>query len=127
MNPGERAALTSQRLAELKPGWSSTHLGSALIAAAEALEESARREPSGKRIVLISDLQEGSRLEGLQGYEWPRGMEVIVEPLKAKRPTNAGLQLVTDRDETEKLIVDGGPRIRASMGTGAMTFASVRD
>jgi len=114
MNPGERTALTSQRLAEIKPAWSSTHLGSALIAAAEALEESARREQSDKRIVLISDLQEGSRLEGLQGYEWPRGMEVMVEPLKARRPTNAGLQLVTDRDETEKLSVDGGPRIRVS-------------
>jgi hypothetical protein len=76
MNPGERSALTAQRLADIKPAWSSTHLGSALIAAAEALEESARREQSGKRIVLISDLQEGSRLDGLQGYEWPRGVEV---------------------------------------------------
>src|SRR5258708_4891193 len=116
MNANDRAALTLNRLGELKPGWAATHLAAALTTAAEAFAEPDKQGQNVglRRIVLISDLQEGSRLEGLQGYDWPRGLEVIVEPLKAKRPTNAGLQLVTDRDETEKLTVDAGPRIRVS-------------
>ncbi len=39
MNAGERAALTTDRLAALKPGWASTHLGSALTTAAEAFAD----------------------------------------------------------------------------------------
>ena len=95
-----RAALARQRLAEMSPGWSATHLGNALIAAAEALDDTTGQPALGPRqIVLISDLQEGCRLDQLQGYEWPKGVELIVEPVKPRRPSNAGLQLVTDTDE----------------------------
>src|SRR5207245_3823551 len=51
-------------------------------------------------MVLIRDLKEGSRLDQLQGYEWPKGIEVSVEPLRPKHPGNAGLQLVTDSEDT---------------------------
>jgi hypothetical protein len=34
---------TTRRLAEVSPGWSATHLGNALIRAAEALTDKARR------------------------------------------------------------------------------------
>jgi len=104
MNVSERVALASQRLAELKPTWHSTHLGDALITAADRLEDANKRELSSgpRRIVLISDLQEGSRLEGLQGHEWPRGLEVVVEPVKTKRPTNAGLQWVAEADDSAR-------------------------
>ena len=93
MTLSDRAGLAQQRLTENKPTWRATHLGNALIAAAEILEDTDKREQhlGPRRIVLITDLQEGSRLEGLQGHEWPRGLEVVVEPVKAKRPTNAGL------------------------------------
>ena len=113
MNISERVALASQRLAESKPTWHSTHLGNALIAASDAIEDAEKREPhtGPRRIVLISDLQEGSRLEGLQGHEWPRGLEVVVEPVKAKRPTNAGLQWVADTDDSART-TDTTVRIR---------------
>jgi hypothetical protein len=102
MNLSERTTLAAQRLAGLKPTWHSTHLGNALIAAAEAIEDVEKREQQfgPRRIVLITDLQEGSRLEGLQGREWPGGLEVVVQPVKAKRPTNAGLQWVMDADDS---------------------------
>jgi hypothetical protein len=118
---GDRAALAIRRLASTTPGWADTHLGSALVAAAESFEESARQEQPGgaRRIVLVSDLAEGSRLDQLQGYEWPRGIELTVEPLKSKRPTNAGLQRVTDRDETEKPAPDVPVRVRVSNSTDA--------
>src|SRR5436309_7816196 len=114
MNAGERVALSAERIAKLKPGWATTHLGSALITAAEAFFEADKPGQSigARRIVLITDLQEGSRLDGLQGYDWPRGLEVDVEPVKATRPTNAGLQWVVDADESAKTDAEPGPRVR---------------
>jgi hypothetical protein len=97
---GERAALAAGRLKETSPGWSSAHLGNALISAAEALADHDAKSPVGPRqITLISDLKEGDRLDQLQGYEWPKGIEVSIEPLRAKHSGNAGLQLVTDSED----------------------------
>jgi hypothetical protein len=118
MNAAERADLARQRLAQTAPGWSATRLGHALVTAAEALEEvggDRQATATGPRqVVLLTDLQEGSRLDALQAYEWPKGVELIVEPVKAKRPTNAGLQLITDRDETDRQAGDAGVRVRVS-------------
>jgi hypothetical protein len=116
----ERLALTQQRLAEATPGWAVTYLGDALITGAEALVEADRGavHPTLRRIVVVSDLQEGSRLEGLEGYNWPKGLEVVVEPLKAKRPTNAGLQWVLDAGDVAPA-TNSGPRVRVSNSADA--------
>src|SRR5207244_12642103 len=111
---GERAALSAQQLAQLKPGWAATHLGNALIAAAEAFADADKQGQNigARRIVLVTDLQEGARLDGLQGYEWPRGIEVDVEPVKAARSTNAGLQWVLDADDSAQAGARSGPAVR---------------
>ena len=121
MGISERVASAAGRLAAVQPGWSSTQLGNALIAAAEACAEADKQTQNvgPKRIVLISDLQEGGRLEGLQGYDWPRGTEVMVEPVRAKRPTNAGLQWVIDADTAPRPDAEAGPRIRVSNSADA--------
>ncbi|HYV28533.1 MAG TPA: BatA domain-containing protein, partial [Candidatus Eisenbacteria bacterium] len=124
MGAGERVTLAAKRLADTSPGWASTHLGNALISTAEALQDlegSDKQQPQlrSKQIVLISDLQEGSRLDALQGYEWPKETELIIEPLKPKKPTNAGLQLVTDLDESDKKAADARPRVRVSNSADA--------
>ena len=121
MNSGERAALTAKRLAELKPGWTHTHLGNALIAAAEAFADADKQGQNigARQIVLITDLQEGSRLDGLQGYEWPRGIQTDVERVEARGPTNAGLQWVVDADDSAQPDADAGPRVRVSNSTDA--------
>jgi hypothetical protein len=108
MDAGQRGSLGGQRLAESKPTWRATHLGNALIAAAETLEDADKREQHAgpKRIVVVTDSQEGSKLDGLQGYEWPRGVEVAVETIKAKRPTNAGLQWVMDAEDSGRAASD---------------------
>jgi hypothetical protein len=89
--PGQRAVLARQRLAAVAPGWMGTHLGQALTEAAEQFRENsvARRE-----IVLITDLQEGAKLDGLQGYQWPAGTRVIVERVSAKQQSDAGLEII---------------------------------
>jgi Mg-chelatase subunit ChlD len=121
MGISERGSISAQRLAANQPTWRSTHLGNALIAAAEALEDADKREQQAgpKRIVLITDLQEGSRLDGMQGYEWPRGTEVIVETVKAKRPTNAGLQWVMDAEDSAPVSAEVTTRIRVSNSSDA--------
>src|SRR5262249_2822385 len=124
MSAGDRVALTAKRLADTNPGWASTHLGDALVSAAEALQDlegsgKQPQRPRAKQILLISDLQEGSRLDALQGYEWPKDIELAVEPVKAKRPTNAGLQLVLDLDDSDKKATDVRPRVRVSNSADA--------
>ena len=115
MPVSERIPFALKRLEETRPGWGATHLGQALIQAVEWIEDISSRDhdrPKTRQIVVLTDLQEGSRLEGLQGLEWPRGLEVTLEPLAAKRPTNAGLQWVTERDETAEAAADATPRVR---------------
>jgi uncharacterized glyoxalase superfamily protein PhnB len=99
---GERSGLVAQRLSAIEPSWKSTHLGQALIAAAELFEEREQQSFGPRRIVLISDFQEGSRLEGLQAFEWPRGIELSMESVRARRTGNAGVHWIADESELGK-------------------------
>jgi hypothetical protein len=87
----QRAVLARQRLAALAPAWMGTQLGLALTGAAEQFRENSvtRRE-----IILITDLQEGAKLDGLQGYQWPASTLVKVERVEAAKQSNAGLEIL---------------------------------
>ncbi len=111
---GERVAQLSTRLDAVTPGWAGTRLGTALITACELFEAPDKEVPAPKRIVLISDLQEGSRLDGLQGFEWPKGIAVTIEAVQAKRTSNAGLQLAPERDELTEPAKDLPPHFRVT-------------
>jgi hypothetical protein len=115
---GARAGLVRQRLADQSPGWAPTNLGAALVTAAEAIEQAESRLGRGRarqprRIVLVSDLQQGSLLEALQAYEWPAAVEVQVEIIKPRESTNAALQLVQD-DVPWQAEGQLGPRLRVT-------------
>jgi hypothetical protein len=90
----ERKALAEQRLAGLKPTWNNTHLGNALLAANETLEAERENPTAARRITLVSDMQEGARLEGLQGFQWPKQTQVSVVAVNTKKPANAGVQRI---------------------------------
>ena len=104
--PGDRVAFAVGRLAAIAPTWTGTHLGNALITAAEALgeNEDGKASPGPREIVLVSDLQVGSRLDTLQAYEWPKGVDLLVEPVTGRNPTNAGVQLVADGPDSTRAI-----------------------
>ncbi|HEX4350806.1 MAG TPA: BatA domain-containing protein, partial [Verrucomicrobiae bacterium] len=91
----QRAELARQRLAAVSPGWMGTQLGLALTGAAEKFtDDSLNGKPVSRReLVLISDLQEGAKLDGLQGHEWPAGVQVVIERAEAKPQSNAGLEI----------------------------------
>ena len=98
----ERVALASGKLAQVHPGWAATQLGQALIRAAETLADSrGKSDGISGEIALISDLQEGCHPEPLQGYEWPKNVQVTVYGLKPRVAGNAALQWVAEGDETE--------------------------
>ncbi len=98
---GDRAALAERLLAAATPGWLSSHLDDALTQAAEMLADSTAQTPGQRQIILISDLKEGSRLGGLQGHDWPRGIEVLLDPVGPLKTSNAGLELAATAEETE--------------------------
>ena len=118
--PGDRVAFAIGRLATLSPSWAGTQLGSALVTAAEALgeNEDGKAAPGPRQIVLVSDLQTGSRIDALQAYEWPKGIELLLEPVKARTPGNAGVQLVADGPDSTRA-VDAPVRVRVSNAADA--------
>jgi hypothetical protein len=92
----QRATLSRERLKAISPGWMGTQLGPALIDAAAQFENNSNGgQPPGRRnVVLISDMQEGAKLDGLQGHEWPSGVRVTVERVDAAHQSNAGLEIL---------------------------------
>lgn len=110
--PDGRVATLTQRLEGVTPGWAGTTLGTALLQAAEMLEAPAEANGTTREIIVIGDLQEGSRLDGLQGYEWPRGLIVRLEPVTAKRLENAGAQWIAESVDSGGAELPQGPRIR---------------
>jgi hypothetical protein len=90
---GDRAAFARGQLAAVSPGWAATQLDSALMRAGELLTDT-DEAPAGlvRQIVVITDLQQGSQLGGLQAYEWPRGVSVVTERLTPPATSNAGVQ-----------------------------------
>lgn len=113
--PGDRVSFANGRLGPVSPSWSGTHLGNALVTAAEALGEGddGKNAAGPRQIVLVSDLQAGSRLDSLQAYEWPKGTELIIEQVKARNLTNAGVQLVADGPDSTRA-VDAPVRVRVT-------------
>jgi len=102
--PGDRLGLVRSRLASTQPGWASTHLDSALIQAAELLGETDKgTEALQKQVVVITDFQEGSQTRALQGHEWPKGVQILVERVLPASANNAGIQLVAGSTDTDYL------------------------
>ncbi|HJS08034.1 MAG TPA: BatA domain-containing protein [Pirellulales bacterium] len=110
----QRAALVRARTSTLSPTWAETNLGDALATVADAVSDHTKQSsPAARRqVVLISDMQQGSRIEPLQGYEWPSGVLVDVQSVALTDPTNAGLYLVESGPDVET--TDQRLRIRVS-------------
>lgn len=97
--PAERVSVLRDRLANVEPTWRATHLDTALeTASAALLRENSRQDAESvhaQRIVLVSDLQRGSRVEELGGDRWPEEIMIELETIAADATTNASLQVVS--------------------------------
>lgn len=115
LEPPTRRDVLNQRIRELKPGWGSTNLGAALVLAADDIEslemESDDTTDKGpvNTVLLISDMQQGSAVEALQNFEWPRSTRLAVDQVRASAPTNAGLELMAQSNVDANVV-----RVRVS-------------
>jgi hypothetical protein len=85
------------RLASLQPGWAGTDLGRALLAAAESIvDDEGEGGPAASRVVVVSDLQQGSRLDALSASDWPSRIALSIEAVQLEGSSNASLQALAD-------------------------------
>ena len=89
--------------------------GQALIDAVSAIEDVAdTSEKSGRmprRLVLISDLPQGSRLEALGDFEWPSDVDLELKTV-ADDGSNAGLAVLAESAESDPSETGSGRRVR---------------
>lgn len=112
--PGARRALAAERLAATTPGWEGTELGGAVVTAVEMLLDSDIANPGPRRIVLISDLQAGSRIDALSSFEWPQGVQLVLSGVTARSGTNASLQLIAEAADAEQNHAEPVVRVRVT-------------
>lgn len=128
--PSEHVAATESaidvarsELKKLQPTWQIGDLGRALATLAGELDAASDVQQSlaDPQIVVISDFQKGTKLDGLTGYDWPERVRIIPRPLALKKTTNANARLLISRDE------DSEPRVRvvnAANSSGDQFFVS---
>lgn len=96
--PAGRAALIDRAITSYEPDWLTTRTAAAMLEAADDVSsETTAIGPDGKRrVVLVTDFQEGSELDELRSGSWPDSVELELKPVKPSNPGNAGLSLVED-------------------------------
>jgi hypothetical protein len=117
--PNERAAAAETRLAGISPGWSGTHLGRAMISATEELVEELNRDAQEQgntalRMIIVSDLQSGASLDGLQGFEWPKKLQIELIQLRGKQTGNAGLHILEENRQLFSSVTNQPVRVRVA-------------
>ena len=107
----------------LTPTWGGTNLGQALVDAVAAIEDvadtSEKTARMPRRIVLVSDLAQGSRLDALGDFEWPSDVELDLKTV-ADTGSNAGLERLADQTEAEPAeSADTSRRVRVVNNPGS--------
>lgn len=94
--------LVRERLRELSPSWAATDIARALTTVADALAVESHRDElrPALQMVVVSDLQQGARLDALQTYEWPADVFVSVDVVQPRHATNASARLLVADEET---------------------------
>ncbi|MGO9471403.1 MAG: BatA domain-containing protein [Isosphaeraceae bacterium] len=99
LEASRRQAVALAAVEHLAPSWGSTHLGQALIESVSVIGSLADADAKGgrmpRRVVLISDLQQGSHLSELGDFEWPSDIELELRTVSHKG-SNAGLRALDD-------------------------------
>lgn len=101
LQPGHQVATASDRLQEITPGWMSTDLGAVIPEAVTTALDDAGDETSSRptEILVITDLQRGSRTEGLQTFDWPESITISFQPVEPATTGNASVQIAGHFDQ----------------------------
>jgi hypothetical protein len=105
-----RAAVLKDRVKDLSPDWTAGDLGSALVMVAGELDSSTdvNKSAADPEIIVVTDGQQGTRVEALQAFEWPPRVRVSVTPVTLKSTTNAQVALLSSPDDAPST----EPRVR---------------
>ncbi len=120
--PGNRAALIDRAIEGYEPDWLSTRTANALLETADEVSRETTKSDSvdERRVVLITDFQQGSSLDELRSGKWPESVKLDLHIVKPERPGNAGLSLIEDSRS-------GRIRVRVTnSGDAAMTKYALR-
>lgn len=93
------AAALENLLAGYEPTWTSGDLGAALVLSAGLLEEAITAgggQDAELSVAVISDLQIGSSLTRLQGFEWPAEVRVRLFPVTPRQAGNGSVSVAGD-------------------------------
>lgn len=117
-----RQTVARAHLERLQPTWGGTNLGEALVNTVAAIEDvadtSERIAHMPRRVVLVSDLSQGSRLDALGDLEWPRDVELDIKTV-SDSGSNAGLQVLADSALAETAEADLSRRVRVVNNSGS--------
>lgn len=144
LQPGHQVATAKNRLKEITPGWMGTDLGTvipeAVTTALDGTGDDASSLPT--EIIVITDLQRGSRIEGLQTFDWPESVTINLQPVEPETTGNASVQIAGSSNQKSGMRVrienvvdspherftiqaahtaDGNSASRAGAGTDATT------
>jgi Aerotolerance regulator N-terminal/von Willebrand factor type A domain len=122
LDSNQRQAVAQGLLKGLAPTWGGTNLGQALIDTVTAIEDvTDKSEKSGRmprRVVLVSDLQQGSRLDSLGDFEWPSDVTLDLKTVTGDG-SNAGLHALGPMAEAEPAQAGKERRVRVSNDAGS--------
>lgn len=92
------AVLYAMRAAS--PSWRATDIGEALVQAADILASSSEidRDENDKQIILVTDMQQGASLEGLQATSFPDDVRVDVRTISYQPGANASIQVLNESE-----------------------------
>lgn len=123
LDEGARGEFLRSQLDGIEPGWQATDLGTVLPEAVTAVldQEATEATALATRLIVISDLQKGSRLAGLQAFDWPDSVAIEFRPVQGATHENAGLQLIGSAEGDNDLRV----RIDNSSNSASETFQIV--
>lgn len=104
---GTRSIAATSVLQDVEPGWAGTDLGGALVFAAQQLSADNASNAGDRRIVVITDMQEGAALEALHSSSWPENVTVAVEEISAPWKNNLTLAAAPAIVEESASSLDG--------------------
>jgi Aerotolerance regulator N-terminal/von Willebrand factor type A domain len=115
MDSAQRQSTALAVLDGMAPTWGATDLGQALVDTVAAIEDVADSSNKSarmpRRVVLISDLTAGSRLDALGDFEWPSDVDLDLKTVADTR-SNAGLERLADQNDAESNDADTSRRVR---------------
>ncbi|TWT33923.1 hypothetical protein KOR34_37590 [Posidoniimonas corsicana] len=121
----QRRATALARLREFSPTWAATSIGQAMGDALASLEgegePDAQKMVGQRRVVIVSDLQQGGRLSDFSQYEWPDDAVLELVPVTTGASTNAGLALLGQRSNESEEPTEEKLRVRVINSTDSIS------